>query len=250
MFLPNVVKLHQFYASPLGEMVRRLVGRSIGKFWPDVKSDAMLAVGFSIPYLDPYAGRAAPLVIAMPASQGAIYWPPEKENSVFLAHESRLPIQENSFNRVLLIHAVEHSEELSGMMQEVWRVLVPGGRVLMVVPNRLSLWSRSERSPLGYGRPFTAVQARSLLADHHFTYTRSCTAIFAPPLHWKWLWKISDKLEIFGKIFFPPFGGVLLVEAEKQLYAAIKQPVMAKTGYRIAAANPAMSFKPGVSRRT
>lgn len=234
MFSPSVVKLHQFYASGMGEAVRYLIGQAIRRLWPDMGTGggATIGIGFAMPYLVPCLKNNTPLLICMPAEQGAIYWPSDGENVVCLAHESELPLAENSVERALLVHSVEHSEELSGLMRELFRVLSPGGRVIVAVPNRLSLWSRASASPFGDGRPFTAAQARALLSEHQLTPTRTTSALFTPPIAWRWLWRLSSLIEILGRALLLPLGGVLLIEAEKQIYAAIREPVTTRRSYR------------------
>lgn len=238
MFTPDVVSLRQFYASPFGDAVRVMIMRSIHRFWGDIRKDALLGVGYVAPYVDSYMAQAGPLVIAMPAQQGAVYWPSEGPNRMFLTHESELPLQENSVNRVLLIHSIEHSDQLAWMMREAWRVLTPGGRVLAVVPNRMGFWARSSRSPFGYGRPFSTAQLRDLLIEHDFTLTRSATALFIPPTYSGVLWRFAPKIEKLGRLFCRFIGGVVLMEAEKQVYAAIRQGAAAKHGYRVATIAP------------
>lgn len=245
MFAPDVVSLRQFYAMPLGEAARALIARRLYALWPSAEGETMLGLGFATPYLEPYLSMRGVTLAGMPAAQGAIYWPHARDNLVFLAHEAELPLPADSVNRVLLVHSVEHSEHLSWMMREIWRVLTPGGRLMVVVPNRLSFWSRSPRSPFGYGRPFSILQLRALLEEQEFTPMRSSSALFTPPLYWRWLWRISGKIEAVGNFLFRPFGGVLMLEAEKQLYAAIRQPVTERKAYRpaVAATKPAMSLK-------
>lgn len=233
MFSPDVVSLRQFYTTPLGEGAHALIAASLSELWPQTSGDVVLGIGYSTPFLERYLDDAAFTMICMPAQQGAAYWPLMRNNLVFLSHESELPIPENSVNRILLLHSVENSEQLSGMMEEIWRVLTPGGRVLAIVPNRLGFWSRSSRSPFGYGRPFSMAQLRDLMTAHQFTLTRSRSALFIPPVKLRLLWRIAEKIELFGKWLCPFFGGVLLVEAEKQLYASIRQPVAARKGYRM-----------------
>ncbi len=244
MFSPDIVAFRQFYATPLGEMVRGLIARALHELWPAAGNDAVLGIGYCPPYLEPFVADGTLAVVCMPAQQGAAYWPPAKGNLVFLSHESDLPLRENSINRVLLLHSAENSEHLPWMMEEVWRVLTPGGRVLAIVPNRLGFWSHSAKSPFGYGRPFSMAQMRDLMADHQFTLTRSSSALFMPPVRWRLLWRMARHIEAVGKFICPFIGGVLLVEAEKQLYAAIRQPVKVRKRYvPMPATKPAMGMK-------
>ncbi len=245
MFAPDILSLRQFYATPFGEEVRSLIAASIQHLWPDIKGDALLGIGYATPYLENYRNGTEPVIVCMPARQGAACWPSSEANMTFLAHESEFPLRENSINRILLIHSFEHSEPLSAMVEEMWRVLTPGGRMIAVVPNRLGFWSRSSRSPFGYGRPFSILQLRDLLSEKQFTPTRSSSALFLPPTHWRLLWRLARKIERIGKFLCPFFGGVLLIEAEKQLYASIRQPVVVRKKYvvSIAANQPILGLK-------
>jgi SAM-dependent methyltransferase len=253
MFAPDVVSLRQFYSSPLGESCRALIGDSILDLWPDARGDLLLAVGYALPYLEEYLAAGAQVISCMPSGQGAVYWPANGTNKVFMAHESELPLADNTVNRVLLVHTLEHTEQLTGLMQEAWRVLTPGGRMLAVVPNRHGFWSRSPRSPFGYGRPFSLAQLKDLIARAHFTATRSTSALMVPTTRLQFVWRAAAKIEKFGKMCCGFFGGVWIIEAEKQLYAAIKQPVHAKRGYGVAvpaaATKPVMSFAAFFKRR-
>lgn len=249
MFSPDIVSLRQFYATPLGESVRALIEAAILRLWPHAKGEVLLALGYGTPYLSPYIGQTSSMAACMPAQQGAAYFPQGGDNIVLLAHDSELPFAENSVNRVLLVHSVENSEQLSWMIQEIWRVLTPGGRVLAVVPNRFSLWSRSSRSPFGYGRPFSMAQLRDLLSAHQLSLTRTGSALFMPPSRLRFAWRAAQKIETAGRLicgFLGCFlGGVLLVEAEKQLYSPIRQPVVEGRLYRpaIAGVRPAMTME-------
>ncbi len=241
MLAPNIVSLKEFYASDMGEAVRQRVLNGISHMWPEMKDEAILGIGYATPYLLPYVGNHMDVLACMPANQGAAYWPANRANLAFLAHESELPLRDNTINRLMLVHCVETSEHLAWMLREVWRVLTPGGRVLAVVPNRMGLWARSSNSPFGYGLPFSMAQLRGLLVSHDFTVTRSRSALFMPPVRGRFAWRIAEKLEYFGSAMCPFFGGALLVEAEKQVYAGIKQAVAARAFKVAPATEPAMS---------
>ena len=249
MLTPDILNLRQFYATPFGDSVRLVIAGAIANFWQSTTNDATLDMGYATPYLAPYVGKEAQLIACMPPAQGAEYWPQDSDNLVLMAHDSELPFAENSINRVLLVHSVENSEQLSSLIEEIWRVLTPSGRLLVVVPNRRGMWSRSQRSPFGHGRPFSMTQMRDLLIEQNFTITRNNTALFLPPTHIKCLWKWADKMEKIGrficKFLGVSWGGVLLMEAEKQIYAAIRKPVVEARQYRgiLAGARPAMAMK-------
>lgn len=249
MYTPDIINLRNFYATGFGESVRSLIAESILQFWPAAQGEIVIGIGYATPYIEPYLEQTANLVACMPAQQGAVYWPHNGDNLVLITHESELPFAESSINRVLLIHSMENSEQLSWMISEIWRILTPNGRLLAIAPNRHSLWSRSSRSPFGYGRPFSISQIRDLLTEQQFTITRTSSALFMPPTRIKFLWRMATKLEKTGKFicrFLGGFlGGVLLVEAEKQIYSAIKQPVVEAKKYRAATvgARPALNLK-------
>lgn len=244
MFAPDIISLRQFYDRQFGEEVRALLQKTVLQLWPQASGEVMLCIGYGAPYIQPYLDQAKPLLLCMPGAQGAAYWPPSRANIVFLSNEYELPLPENSVNRVLLIHSVENSEHLPWMMQEIWRVLTPEGRVLAIVPNRLNLWSRSARSPFGYGRPFSMAQLRDLMSEHQFSCRRAQSALFIPPVYSRLLWKIAARLEKIGQWFGLHIGGLLLVEAEKQVYAAIQQPAASKKKIRA----PLVAPKPVMGR--
>nr|AEQ20371.1 methyltransferase domain protein [uncultured bacterium CSL1] len=244
MFTPDVVSLKQFYASPLGARAAGAIGRMIRRLWPQARGEMVIGIGYALPFLEPYRSDENQVFAAMPAFQGAIYWPVGQPNRVFLSEESQLPVPAGYFNRALLIHAAEASEQLHAMLEEVWRLLTPGGRLLIVVPNRRSPWARSPRTPFGYGRPFSLSQIKHLLAEVEFTVMRCETALHMPPLRSRWALKIMPCMEVLLRPLGALIGGVLVIEAEKQIYAALREPVMVSARRKTTViAQPAMSLK-------
>ena len=216
----DVVDLRDFYETQLGAMARRMIRRGVRSMWPDVKGQRILGLGYATPYLRQFLSEAERTLAFMPASKGVLHWPSEGRGLTALVDEAELPLPDLSVDRVLLVHGLESSEYQRDMLREAWRVLTGEGRLLIVAPNRGGIWARLERTPLGWGQPYSAAQLSRLLRDNMFTPTRSRRALYIPPLRTRALLRSAPAWERIGSRWFPTFGGVVLVEAGKQLYAS------------------------------
>lgn len=216
----DVVDLRDFYESHLGQVARHTVRRAVREMWPDLGGQSLLGLGYATPYLRAFHGNAERIIACMPAGQGVLHWPTEGPHKVALVHETELPLPTYSIDRVLLIHGLECSESLRDMLNEIWRVLTSDGRLLIVVPNRRGIWARVDRTPLGWGHPYSLAQLSRLLRDHQFTPGTSRRALFVPPTRSRALLRSAAAWERLGKRWFPTFSGVIVMEAGKQLYAA------------------------------
>src|SRR6202034_3771276 len=154
-----------FYKVRLGQVARRQIRARIREIWPDLTGMRLLGLGYATPYLRPYLGEAERVFSIMPASQGVLAWPQGERNLTALADEGELPLQDYSIDRVLLVHGLEFSEYSRALLNEIWRVLAGGGRLLVVVPNRRGLWARNAGSPFGQGNPYTTGQLARFLRE-------------------------------------------------------------------------------------
>jgi SAM-dependent methyltransferase len=217
----DVVDLRAFYAEHLGEVVAHLVGTRLRKHWPSLKGERLLGVGYATPYLRSLAADTERVIAFMSAVQGVVNWPPEGPNVAALVAEDALPLPDAAVDRVLIVHSLEMSESPREQLREIWRVLAPGGRILLVVPNRRGIWAWAEKTPFGYGRPFTRGQLTSLLRDTMFSPLAWSEALAAPPIrHRPWL-RSGNTWEQIGVALWGAFAGVIVVEATKQLYQGI-----------------------------
>jgi SAM-dependent methyltransferase len=215
----DVVDLRDFYRSALGQVARRMIRRAIQRVWPDLRGMRLLGIGYATPFLSALSSETERTLAVMPATLGVLRWPAEGRNLVSLAEEGELPFADYSLDRVVLVHALETSEEASALLKEIWRVLAGGGRVLIVAPNRRGIWARLDRTPFGSGRPYTMSQLSQLLRDEQFTPVGTDAALFIPPATSRMMLRAAPAWERIGKRWFPTFAGVLLVEATKQIYA-------------------------------
>ncbi|MSP51748.1 MAG: methyltransferase domain-containing protein [Alphaproteobacteria bacterium] len=215
----DIVDLHQFYADVVGQTARRLIRHRIRELWPSVAGQRVLGLGFATPYLRMFRAEAERVIALMPATQGVSVWPRDEKNVVGLCDEAELPLPTASLDRVIMVHTVELSEQLRPMLREVWRVLTSSGRLIAVVPNRLSIWARVERTPFGNGSPFSQRQLDRLLRETMFAPQTTRRALFLPPTRRRSLLAFAPSLEDVGERWLPGFGGVMITEAGKQIYA-------------------------------
>ncbi len=234
----DVIDLRDFYAGPMGLTVRRLIQNRIRSMWPTVKGETVLGLGFVTPYLAALSGEAARMIAVMPASQGVLRWPPDNANIAVLAEEDALPLADLSVDRVILVHAVEGTELLRPMLREVWRVLSESGKLIVVVPNRRGIWSRMESTPFGSGQPYTAGQLARLLRETMFVTSQTRGALFLPPVRPALFRRMAPSLEGIGRRFFPAFSGVVVMEAEKQIYALTSRPARRRKALLVAVPPP------------
>jgi SAM-dependent methyltransferase len=227
----DVTDLNEFYRSRLGQVARRLITRRLRELWPNVRGLSVLGLGYATPYLRAFREEAERVMAVMPAQQGVLHWPENDPCLVCLSEETELPLPDLSVDRLILVHAVESTEQLRAMMREAWRVLSDSGRLIVIVPNRRGIWARFEqRSPFGHGHPYSQGQIKHLLRDCLFTPTVTEHALFVPPSQKRIVLQSARAFERAGNRWFQAISGVLIIEAVKQLYAAT--PVRAKATAR------------------
>jgi SAM-dependent methyltransferase len=223
--------LSQFYASPVGQVARRVIQRRLREAWPDVGGTRLLGYGFAVPYLRSFAAEAQMVAALMPEQLGPVAWPAGSTLSV-VAQEDALPFPDAMFDRVLVIHGLESAESLRPLLRQLWRVLAPSGKLLIVAPNRTSLWALVERSPFAHGRPFNRAQLSALLRDTLYAAEGWDHALMMPPLKSRRLLGRGISWERIGRRVWPALAGVHIVEATKSMYA-LKPAVSVKQEQRV-----------------
>ncbi len=231
----DVSDLRDFYATPLGQLVRRLLAHRIRARWRGLGGMTLAGLGYPIPYLGAFRGEALRLAALMPAGQGALVWPRSGAVLSVLVEDDNLPLPDNTVDRLLAIHWLEVAERIRPRLREIWRVLSPEGRLMMVVPNRRGVWARLDTTPFGQGRPYSRGQLDKLLTEALFTPLDWSTALHLPPLDRQILLRSATAWERMGARIWPGFAGVIIVEARKELTAPIGKPVKAEKVADVAA---------------
>lgn len=220
----DAADLADFYEAPIGQLARRMISRQIRLIWPSARGTSLLGYGFAVPYLRPYLADAERVVSLMPAQQGVVAWPAERPLTA-LCDEDALPFPDAFFDRILVVHGLEGADAARPFLRQLWRVLAPEGRLLVIAPNRTSLWAQLERSPFALGRPFSRGELDRLLRGALFEPLRWDRALYLPPLRGRSLVRSGNAWERILRRLLPGLSGVHLVEAGKSLYGATPVPV-------------------------
>lgn len=217
----DVTMLRDFYATPLGQIARRILASRIRSQWGSARGETIASLGFGTPFLGAYRNEASCTAALMPASQGALIWPSAGPVLSSLVEEDQLPLPDNSVDRFLVIHCLEVAEHVAPLLRELWRVLKPEGRLLIVVPNRRGLWAHVDTTPFGYGSPYSRTQLDALLHQSLFSPVTWSTALHLPPFDRGILVRSATAWERVGARMMSAFGGVLMVEARKETMAPV-----------------------------
>src|SRR5437879_7113189 len=159
----DVIDLRDFYSRRLGIVARQLINRGIRERWPDAKGQRVLGIGYPTPYLGLFREDSERCLAFMPAAQGVLKWPTARPALATLVDEFSLPLPDAAIDRILLVHALEMSDVREGLLREVGRGLAPSGRMMAVIPNRRGVWTRTDTTPFGHGRPYSRSQITQLL---------------------------------------------------------------------------------------
>ncbi|MGC8202028.1 class I SAM-dependent methyltransferase [Aliiroseovarius sp. PTFE2010] len=245
----DVVDLRNFYyRTGLGRAAQRMVREAVAEMWAPTAAtgQTVAGFGFAVPLLRPYLADARRVISLMPGQQGVMPWPTGGPNHSVLCEETLWPLQTGHVDRLIVMHGLETSEHPSALLDECWRVLGPGGRVIFVVPNRTGLWSRRDATPFGFGRPYSSSQLEVQLKRHRFLPERSAAALYQPPSHKRFWLRSGPVWERIGRKIPVLAGGVLVVEASKQVYAqtGTGAPVSGRKRRGVLAGVPSPEAKP------
>ncbi|MDE2444949.1 MAG: methyltransferase domain-containing protein [Alphaproteobacteria bacterium] len=216
----DVVDLREYYANPLGKTTQQLIHAQLAARMPQDPQATVMGLGYATPYLIKSEASSARQLAFMPARRGVIAWPEQGFVASTLVDELDLPLSDNAIDAAVLVHCLEFTDSPEELLQEVWRVLAPQGKLLLVVPNRSSLWAMRDISPFGHGQPFSRHQLQGLLKAAQFSTTRMDHALVLPPSQYLAGQPVASWVDRLcrGSVF-RSFSGALIIEAQKQVYA-------------------------------
>lgn len=221
----DVFELRNFYyARALGRVVQRILRDRLVRTWQPERTAGMTVVGygFSAPLLRPYLAPARRVTALMPGPQGVMAWPAGMPNCSVLSDETAWPLDTGSVDRLVMLHALETADNPALLLAEAWRVLGPGGKMMVMVPNRAGLWVRSDATPFGFGRSYTAGQLEAQARAAGFVTEQTGAALYIPPSDRRFWLKSAQMWERTGsRISQVLVAGLVVAELSKQVQAPI-----------------------------
>ncbi len=213
--LDDVQAVAAFYRTRPGRLVASLLCRRLKAIWPDLSGQRLLGLGHTTPFLPCWRDQLRHCVDAAPGTGiGA-------PGTSCLVQDDALPFPDGLFDRMLMVHAIENAASITRTLRAAWRTLRDDGRLLIVVPNRTGLWAHSESTPFADGAPCSTGRIERLLARSLFRVERMEGALYGPPVDLGPVLRVGRALEAAGRFVTPRLAGVLVVEAVKDLYAAV-----------------------------
>ncbi len=208
-----------YYRNLLGRAAQDSLRQRVMQLWPEAKGQTVVGFGFAVPLLRPYMEDARRVVALMPGPQGVMPWPSNQPNVSVLSEDTLWPLETGHVDKLILLHGLETSEQPSMLLEEAWRVLGPGGKMIVIVPNRAGLWSRRDATPFGFGRPYSSGQLEAQLKKHQFLPERHLGALYQFPSHRRVWMKSARLFERVGRMMPGMMaGGAFVIEASKLVY--------------------------------
>lgn len=225
--------LISFYGGKYGKVASKFIAEEIKKTWANLQNMEILGFGYTCPLLDYICEDNLPpkdprriinynfpdnkLPDNKLIGKSVQKYNPFGKNITIIGEPENLPFVENSFDRILLCHALEEAANPQKMLRELWRVLRPEGKIIFIVPNRRGLMARTDNTPFGQGRPYSRTQFSEFLKDSMFEINIAKRIFFLPPVNKIANEKAAKICEQIGQTLLPHLGGLLFFEATKRI---------------------------------
>lgn len=226
-----MLREESFYGTPSGRVCVSLLGERLRWFWPELANQSVLGLGSggAMPYLHTLGDSSTLRIGACLGSVRAeMAFQPAR---CCVVDPASLPFEEQKFDRIVLVHALQGRENPVTLLRSAARVLKDDGRLLMVVPSRLGGRARLRRTPFARDAAFTRSKLRQVLAGAMLRAEQWDEAVFLPASQACRTLRRGRRMDIAGKVLCPGGGSLILVEAVPDIYSALSLPVQHKKGW-------------------
>lgn len=216
-------EFEKFYRSDLGKSLKYLVSLKLKKHIYVYEKEIIGFFGYGNPYLDLIPNKNNKIFNFSSEKIGIGKNLINKDYVNILFDEEKLPIEDNFFDHILVIHYLENVNNLKKNLRELWRVLSPEGTIYIILPNKKSSWNHSLNSPFSSGFGFSKNKIHHMFEDNFFETLFIERLIYFPPWNLSLIQKNKFLFEKVGSYFWKFFNGVYICAAKKRLYATTTQ---------------------------
>ncbi|MEW6726737.1 class I SAM-dependent methyltransferase [Desulforudis sp. 1088] len=135
-----------------------------------------------------------------------------------------LPLPPEYYHLVVAFTVLEFTEDPGRAVRELWRMVRPGGRLVVAVLNAWSPWAWRRRAEARLhggifknAHFFQPGELVSLLARETGQQPYWQSAVFIPPSANSLVLRFADGLERWGRRMLKPWGALLIVRVDKTL---------------------------------
>jgi ubiquinone/menaquinone biosynthesis C-methylase UbiE len=220
---------NRWYATPLGQMVDSVEKEAVFSLLPEVQGRRVLEVGCGTGNFSLAWSRQGAEVVGLDCSGPMLARAQDKARRQGLAITwvrglaSSLPFVDGSFDGVMCILALDFMTDRETVLQEMVRVLRPGGFVSVAMLNRFSLWTLKRVVRVWFKpslwrevRFITPGELWRLFSSHpELADIRTRQAVYFPPWKNRHLVRYYPYLENLGNKLNLATGAFLAVVARK-----------------------------------
>lgn len=138
-----------------------------------------------------------------------------------LGDAAELPFEDNYFDMVFSITAMEFFSKPRQCLHEMYRVLRPGGCMIVATLNSLSLWAIQRRlkamfvgTIFSHAQFYSIYDIKEMMKPYKISEWRG--GVFIPPFASDWIIGKPEQLERMGQKLIPQLGAFLVVRVDKQ----------------------------------
>ena len=226
LFAGIAARYDEWYTTPLGRAVDNLEKDLFYRFARPRPGERVLDAGCGTGRLSEELAKRGLYVTAVDCSDAMLEVARTRLGNheriqLYRANIEALPLRESNFNLVVAFTVLEFTPRPDIALQQLWRVVRPGGRLVVAALNRLSLWARQRRkappdSIWAHAHFFTPWELIRLV--HRVTsgepYVWS-SAVFIPPWAGSYLIARAGLIEKVCRPFLRPFGALVILRVDK-----------------------------------
>lgn len=235
--------MEAWLASPLGRALAESERRVLEPVLARIFGYHFLQIGVS----------AESLLDESPVGHRFLFVPEAQANTAHaIASSEALPLQTESVDAVLIHHALDYTPDSHRLLREASRVLMPGGKLLIVGFNPLSTWGMRRLFRTGTALPWSARFISSnrvcdWLKLLEFSVDKISHCGYLMPFTHPRVVRFAPALEQFGRRSAMPLGAAYVIVACKQVmpvtpitprWPVIARPIIARTLGEPARARP------------